>query len=231
MPLLSTIPFRETPPRGWGAPLCSIGTERVEDMDVFIHRHKSNGKMKAPLTWKILTQGGFSDRLLPFWQIILDVICPSIKHVQVVMELQSESEELYQAQTENRYLKETISALREELEKTQIGHEANVQKALTAANDEILQLKSSVSALRDELEKAQIISEENIQKALTTANDENAQLRSTIVTLRNELERAQITYEEKIQKLEQASRDEVNQLQETARVLRGQLEAHEKKQG
>ena len=200
-------------------------------MGVFIHRHKSNGKMKAPMTWKILTQGGFSDRLQPFWQIILDVICPSIKHVQVVMELQSESEELYQSQTENRYLKETISALREELEKTQIGHEANVQKALTAANDEILQLKSSVSALRDELEKAQLTSEENVQKALTTANDENAQLRSTIVTLRNELERAQITYEEKIQKVEKAARDEVNQLRETARVLRGQLEAYEKKQG
>gem|GEM_PF-677731 len=199
-------------------------------MFAFIHRHKNNGKTKAPITWKILTQGGFSDSILVFRQIILNVICPSIKHVQVVMELQSESEELYQAQTENRYLKDTISALREELEKTQIGHEANVQKALSAAGDEILQLKSSVSALRDELEKAQIASEENIQKALTTANDENTQLRSTIVTLRNELERAQITYEEKIQKLEQAARDELNQLQETARVLRGQLETYEKKQ-
>jgi len=231
MPRLSIIPLLKIPSPRREASLCSIGAGRVEDMFAFIHRHKNNGKTKAPITWKILTQGGFSDSILVFRQIILNVICPSIKHVQVVMELQSESEELYQAQTENRYLKDTISALREELEKTQIGHEANVQKALSAAGDEILQLKSSVSALRDELEKAQIASEENIQKALTTANDENTQLRSTIVTLRNELERAQITYEEKIQKLEQAARDELNQLQETARVLRGQLEAYEKKQG
>jgi len=230
MPRLSIIPLLKIPSPRREASLCSIGAGRVEDMFAFIHRHKNNGKTKAPITWKILTQGGFSDSILVFRQIILNVICPSIKHVQVVMELQSESEELYQAQTENRYLKDTISALREELEKTQIGHEANVQKALSAAGDEILQLKSSVSALRDELEKAQIASEENIQKALTTANDENTQLRSTIVTLRNELERAQITYEEKIQKLEQAARDELNQLQETARVLRGQLETYEKKQ-
>ena len=68
----------------------------------------------------------------------------------------SEPDELRLAQTENRHLKDTIAALRQELERLQIENDENLQKAASAANDEIGQLKATVIALRDEMKKMEI---------------------------------------------------------------------------
>ncbi|SVD78497.1 uncharacterized protein METZ01_LOCUS431351, partial [marine metagenome] len=48
-----------------------------------------------------------------------------------------------------------VNSLRDELEKTQIGREEEIQKAVAIANDESTQLKSTVNNLRDTLEKSQ----------------------------------------------------------------------------
>jgi hypothetical protein len=53
----------------------------------------------------------------------------------MIMEAQPEVRELYQVHTENRHLKETISALRDELESNRIGHKVETQKALATANE------------------------------------------------------------------------------------------------
>ncbi|MEE9239809.1 MAG: hypothetical protein V3U53_01295 [bacterium] len=104
------------------------------------------------------------------------------------MELQTESDELYQTQTENRHLKNTIVALRDELEKSRIDKEDSVQKAIQASNDEIVQLKSTASALREELERNNIAHEDKEQELERAHRDEQKQLQQMISTLRDKLE-------------------------------------------
>jgi len=106
----------------------------------------------------------------------------------VVMEPESDAQELYLTQTENRHLKDTISVLREELEKMRIDHETNIRNALLSADSEILQLKSTIVALRDELERIQIRHDEKIQHMEQMAGDEMNQLQQTVKTLRQQLE-------------------------------------------
>jgi hypothetical protein len=65
----------------------------------------------------------------------------------------TEEEELYQLQTENRHLKDTIIALREELERVQFTQTSKVQRAVAKANDEIIYLTATIGTLRDSLEK------------------------------------------------------------------------------
>jgi len=82
---------------------------------------------------------------------------------------QPDRDELYLALTENVHLKETIVALREELEKLAVEKEESIQKAVVTANNEIAQLKATAAALRDEMEKMEYEKRESIQNAL--AND------------------------------------------------------------
>ena len=96
--------------------------------------------------------------------------------------------ELYLIQTENRHLKDTIIALREELERVSIQHEDNIQKAIAVANDGINQLQATVVAMRDELERNKIASEEEFQKIRRTACAEIEQLQHAIFVLRDKLE-------------------------------------------
>jgi hypothetical protein len=69
------------------------------------------------------------------------------------MKTQPDHDELYLALSENTHLKETIVALREELQTSMVQTAESVQKAVVTANDEIAQLKATVSALRDKMEK------------------------------------------------------------------------------
>ncbi len=57
------------------------------------------------------------------------------------------------AHTENRLMKDTISAMREQLETMRFEQEKSGQRAIAAANAEILELRATVVALRDEMEK------------------------------------------------------------------------------
>jgi len=69
------------------------------------------------------------------------------------MKDESNSDELYDVQTENRHLKDIITALRESLEEMKIKNEEVAQEARAAANEEIIQLKETIDALRDEMKK------------------------------------------------------------------------------
>jgi len=104
------------------------------------------------------------------------------------MERPRKSCELHQAHTENRHLKETIGALREELEKTHIRNGENIQKALASLNDENTHLKLTIVTLRDQMEREKISHEERIQKLEQKARDEMNHLRETIRTLRTQME-------------------------------------------
>ncbi|MCH8839004.1 MAG: hypothetical protein IIA60_14620, partial [Candidatus Marinimicrobia bacterium] len=54
---------------------------------------------------------------------------------------------------ENKYLKHTIVALREELEKAKTLDETRVQQALAQVGDEKKQMRATIGSLREELEK------------------------------------------------------------------------------
>jgi chromosome segregation ATPase len=104
------------------------------------------------------------------------------------MASESEPNELYGLQTENRHLKEMVGALRDEMEKMRIGEQERLQKALAAANDEIGQLRNMIVALRDELDRRKIESEEKCRAIGQAARDEAKQLHEMIRTLRDQLE-------------------------------------------
>ena len=104
------------------------------------------------------------------------------------MKEQLESDEIYQVQTENRHLKDTIVTLRDELEKVSIAQSENIQKAVASANDEIVQLKATISALREELEHRKIMNEEKLQEVKQVTNDEINQLQLMIRAQRDQIE-------------------------------------------
>src|SRR4051812_38667897 len=56
---------------------------------------------------------------------------------------------LYEAETELRYLRQTVHALRQELEKQQAEKTEGVQRAIANAQGEITQLRKTAAALRD----------------------------------------------------------------------------------
>ncbi len=145
------------------------------------------------------------------------------------MEPKTGPDESHLARTENRQLKETIGALRDELERMRFEKEQGVQQAVAAANDEIVQLKATVTALRDGLERMRFEKEQGVQQAVADANDEIVQLKATVTALRDELERNKFAYEGAMQERERALRDERNQLQQTIVALRKQIEERDAK--
>ena len=94
----------------------------------------------------------------------------------------------YDLQTENRHLKETVAALREEMEKMREGEQERLQHALVAAKDEIDQLHKMIAALREELERLKIECEEKCRGIEQDAREETRQLHEMIQTMRGRLE-------------------------------------------
>ena len=72
--------------------------------------------------------------------------------MSVIME---ETDELLLAQTEIRHLKNTIQALREEMERVRFERDEAVSAAVSEANKEIQQLRSTALAFRDDLERSE----------------------------------------------------------------------------
>jgi hypothetical protein len=72
------------------------------------------------------------------------------------------ADELYQTRLENRFPKETIAALREELEKERIFRDNDIQKALADAHANISELKETVNSLRHAMEKRKIQYEDEV---------------------------------------------------------------------
>ncbi len=104
-----------------------------------------------------------------------------------------QDEELLVAQREIRHLKETITALRAEMEAMRAAHADELQGAASAADAEMRQLRDTAAALRDQLEVEVERGRQKAQDAERTARDEHEQLRDTIRALRDELEAAGVT--------------------------------------
>ncbi len=89
---------------------------------------------------------------------------------------------------EIRQLKDTISAMRQQMEEMAAAANARVQQAVADSRDETTQLKAAVQAMRDQLEQMRFEKQRDIQQAVADANAEIEQLKGTIRALREELE-------------------------------------------
>lgn len=89
---------------------------------------------------------------------------------------------------EIKLLKETILALREELEKVRFEEHDHIQQAIAGANDEIRQLRTSIVELRDQLELKEAEHDEKLRSLELQHDREKADLHKTIATLREKLE-------------------------------------------
>jgi hypothetical protein len=96
---------------------------------------------------------------------------------------------LLDIQRENHQLKETINALRVELEKAHMENAERLSEVETRANDEAAQLKNTVRALRDELSSFMIAHAERLEGATVGFTSENEELKQTIKELRGLLKK------------------------------------------
>src|SRR5437868_10460131 len=81
--------------------------------------------------------------------------CPPVEKALVTPLKGLETDEqaaLLGAQRELRQLRDTIQALRAELESVQASRAEGVQTAVAAAQDEVRQLRTTAASLRDELQ-------------------------------------------------------------------------------
>lgn len=118
----------------------------------------------------------------------------------------------------------TGSTVPDRLQKMQMEKEAEVQKAVANAQDEINQLKSTITKLREELEKQSIEKDSLVQQAIAEANMEIDQLKKTVVALRQSMEENRVAHENRVQEARQAAWDESEQLKKTISTLRDKLE-------
>ncbi|HEY2380207.1 MAG TPA: hypothetical protein VGK48_03395 [Terriglobia bacterium] len=89
---------------------------------------------------------------------------------------------------EIKLLKETILALREELEKVRFEEREHIEQAIAGANDEIRQLRASVVDLRSELEQKEAQYDEQVRGMKLQHSREQTDLHKTIAALRQNLE-------------------------------------------
>lgn len=93
-------------------------------------------------------------------------------------------------ENENRYLKETILVLRNELEKNKAIAEGDIQKTIANATVEANQLRDMISALRQQMEKLQVENLKKEQDISLKYEAEIKQLKLSIVKIRTELEKS-----------------------------------------
>ncbi len=92
------------------------------------------------------------------------------------------------ADLELKLLKDTILALREELEKVRFEEREHIQQAVSGANEEIRQLRASIVELRDQMELKEARYEEKLRGLELQYDHEKAELHQTIASLREKLE-------------------------------------------
>jgi gas vesicle protein len=100
----------------------------------------------------------------------------------------TENDALYQAQADIRHLKNTIAALRDELEMMRASKDEAVQAAVAAGRDEARQLQTTIAALRNELEQKVFQRADELEHGKQALNDEVRQLREMVAVMRRELE-------------------------------------------
>lgn len=133
-------------------------------------------------------------------------------------------EESLEAQRQIRQLRDTVAALRAQMEATEAGRAAAVQQAVAAGADEIRLLRTTISTLRDELQALQATRETDVQAAVAAGHDEARQLHLTIQTLRDQLERELFAHKDALAQQHRAHQDELRQLHEAIAALRTKLE-------
>src|SRR5262249_13843885 len=89
---------------------------------------------------------------------------------------------------EIKLLKETVLALRDELEKAGFEERDHIEQAVSGAHAEIRQLRSSVAGLREQLELKQAEYEDNVRSMELQHHRDKADLQKTVAALRQELE-------------------------------------------
>jgi chromosome segregation ATPase len=89
---------------------------------------------------------------------------------------------------EIKLLKETILALREELEKVRFEEHDHIQQAVAAASDEIRQLRAGFVELRERLEFKEAEQAEELRRKDLQHERERAELHRTVAALRQKLE-------------------------------------------
>ena len=102
----------------------------------------------------------------------------------------TETDELLVAQREIRHLKDTITALREQMEVLRAEHDDAVQAAHATSDAEVRQLKDTVTALRENLEESEERGRQGAYEAEKAGREEMRQLQETISALRDRLEAA-----------------------------------------
>ena len=125
------------------------------------------------------------------------------------LESRAAGDDLHLAQTEIRHLRNTIGALREELEGLQFEKQQSVQRAVADAADEATQLKETAAALRDEMEGLQFEKNRAVQEAVANSTDEITQLKKTAQALRDEMEALRFEKNKAVQEAVANSADEI----------------------
>jgi hypothetical protein len=96
-------------------------------------------------------------------------------------------DELQHLYTENRHLKGTVAALREELERARFEADKKLQESMVLGNNELLQLKATIQELRDEMERKAFSFDARFEEERCLQRDELKQLQQTIQILRQTL--------------------------------------------
>ncbi len=133
-------------------------------------------------------------------------------------------DELQGALTENRYLKDTIEAMRKQLEFCHFDKEDSIRRAAVAANADISQLQATIIELRKELQRVGREKEAEVQKTAATMTDEANQIKAIVAGMRREMEAMSFEFDKRLDTERAAHRAEIKQLHKTIQVLREELE-------
>ena len=113
---------------------------------------------------------------------------------------------------ENNQLKSSISVLQEELKKTKLSAQNEINKAKSQINAESDQLLEEINKFRNSLNTTQINIETQLQKSFLLASDENTQLTKIINALQDELEDINVEKQDVNNKTNEKNGDENSQL-------------------
>ena len=113
---------------------------------------------------------------------------------------------------ENNQLKSIISVLQEELKKTKLSAQNEINKAKSQINAENDQLLEEINKFRNSLNTTQINIETQLQKSFLLASDENTQLTKIINALQDELEDINVEKQDVNNKTNEKNGDENSQL-------------------
>ena len=113
---------------------------------------------------------------------------------------------------ENNQLKSIISVLQEELKKTKLSAQNEINKAKSQINAENDQLLEEINKFRNSLNTTQINIETQLQKSFLLASDENTQLTKIINALQDELEDFNVEKQDVNNKTNEKNGDENSQL-------------------